>query len=66
MKSVESGEEVQSGQNAVKRLGGRLLKPHDYPIPGTEVTHRLVGVEKTAPTPKGLPRSWGKIKKSPL
>lgn len=66
MKSVESGEEVQSGQNAVKRLGGKLLKPHDYPIPGTEVTHRLVGVEKTAPTPKGLPRSWGKIKKGPL
>jgi 16S rRNA (guanine527-N7)-methyltransferase len=66
MKSVESGEEVQSGQNAVKRLGGKLLEPTDYTIPGTEVTHRLVAVEKVAPTPSGYPRSWGKIKKSPL
>ena len=66
MKSVESGGEVQSGSNAVKRLGGKLLENIDYLVPGTEVTHRLVVVEKRAPTPKGLPRSWGKIKKSPL
>lgn len=66
MKSVESGGEVQSGSNAVKQLGGKLLENIDYPVPGTEVTHRLVVVEKHAPTPKGLPRSWGKIKKSPL
>lgn len=66
MKSVESGGEVQSGANAVKRLGGNLLENIDYLVPGTEVTHRLVVVEKRTPTPKGLPRSWGKIKKSPL
>lgn len=66
MKSVESGGEVQSGFNAVKRLGGGLLKDIDYLVPGTEVTHRLVVVEKRTPTPKGLPRSWGKIKKAPL
>ena len=66
MKSVESGGEVQSGANAVKRLGGKLLENIDYSVPGTEVTHRLVAVEKVSPTPKGLPRSWGKIKKSPL
>jgi len=66
MKSVESGGEVASGQNAVKRLGGKLLTPIDYPVPGTDVVHRLVRVEKTGPTPKGYPRSWGKIKKAPL
>lgn len=66
MKSVESDEEVQTGLSAVKRLGGRLLPAADYPIPGTAVTHRIVAVTKTAPTPKGLPRSWGKIKKAPL
>lgn len=66
MKSVESGDEVGSGMSAVKRLGGKLLDSVDYPIPGTEVVHRLVAVEKRAPTPGGLPRSWGKIKKSPL
>ena len=66
MKSVESGEEVAAGKQAVAKLGGRLLSPVDYPIPGTDVVHRLVGAEKLSPTPKGYPRAWGKIKKNPL
>lgn len=66
MKSVVSNEEIDSGKNAVKRLGGKLLGDLDYAIPGAETTHRIVGVQKLSPTPKGFPRSWGKIKKSPL
>lgn len=66
MKSVESTAETEGGLSAVKRLGGKVLEPWDYPIPGGEVTHRIVPVQKLSPTPKGLPRSWGKIKKSPL
>lgn len=66
LKSVESDQEVQAGTNAVKRLGGRLLPAFDYTIPGTDVTHRIIAVEKITPTPKGYPRSWGKIKKAPL
>lgn len=66
MKSVESAAEVTAGNSAVKRLGAKALGHLDYTIPGTEVTHRLVGAEKVSPTPKGLPRSWGKIKKAPL
>lgn len=66
MKSVGSDDEVAGGQNAVKHLGGKLLESWDYPVPGAGTTHRLVGVEKVSPTPKGLPRSWGKIKKTPL
>ena len=65
MKSVESGSEVDSGKNAVKQLGGKMLEPWDYAIPGS-VSHRIVGVEKVFPTPKGFPRSWGKIKKAAL
>ena len=66
MKSVESDAEVQSGEKAVKTLGGKALESWDYTIPGTDVIHRLVAAQKTAPTPKGYPRSWGKIKKNPL
>ena len=66
MKSVESAEEVGAGAGAVKKLGGLSPTHWDYPIPGTSVVHRLVEVKKAAPTPKGLPRSWGKIKKAPL
>ena len=66
MKSVESCQEVLSGERAVKQLGGKALPSWDYPIPGGEVTHRLIAVQKVSPTPAGLPRSWGKIKKAPL
>ena len=66
MKSVESGQEVLAGEKAVKQLGGKALPNWDYPIPGGEVTHRLIAVQKVSPTPAGLPRSWGKIKKAPL
>ena len=66
MKSVDSAAEVQAGEKAVKTLGGRLSTPVDYPVPGAGVTHRLVAVDKVSPTPKGYPRSWGKIKKAPL
>lgn len=66
MKSVDSAAEVQAGEKAVKALGGKLSGGVDYPVPGAGVTHRLVVVDKRSPTPKGYPRSWGKIKKAPL
>ena len=66
MKSVESTPEVQAGEQGVKRLGGKLLPEFDYQVPGTRVVHRLVPVEKCAPTSKGYPRKWAKIKKEPL
>ena len=66
MKSVDSGQEVSQAAHAVARLGGRLLPGVDDTIPGTAVVHRVVPVEKQSPTPKGLPRRWAKIQKSPL
>lgn len=66
MKSVESEGELHEAENAIKRLGGTLKKTVDYTIPTSDVTHRLLIIEKTAPTPKGYPRAFAKIKKSPL
>ena len=66
MKSVDSGDEVDRAARAVAKLGGRLLPRVDYEIPGAGVTHRVVVVEKIAPTPKGYPRRWARIQKSPL
>ncbi|MEG1858204.1 MAG: RsmG family class I SAM-dependent methyltransferase, partial [Pseudoflavonifractor sp.] len=66
MKSVDSDEEVEGARNAIGMLGGRLLPPYDYTIPGTEVRHRVVIIEKIAHTPKGLPRRWAKVKTAPL
>ena len=66
MKSVDSGAEVDRAGRCMSVLGGRLLPAADYTIPGCGVRHRVVQAEKTAPTPKGYPRRWAKIQKSPL
>ena len=66
MKSTGSDQELADAAHAVKLLGGKVVQVEDYPIPGTEITHRLIVVEKLAPTLKGYPRRWAKIQKEPL
>lgn len=66
MKSVDSGEELDRAAHAIKLLGGRLENITDCPIPGCDVTHRVVTIRKMAPTLKGYPRRWAKIQKEPL
>ena len=66
MKSVDSEEEINSAKRAISLLGGRIRDVKDYPVPGTDVTHRLVVVEKIAPSPAKYPRAFAKIKKNPL
>lgn len=66
MKSVDCGEELNAASRAVSLLGGRLEKPLDYGIAGTNVRHRLVIITKILETPKKYPRLFAKIKKNPL
>lgn len=66
MKSTGSDRELEKAAHAVKLLGGRIRDMRDYAIPGTEITHRLIAVDKLAPTLKGYPRRWAKIQKGPL
>ena len=66
MTGVGGDQEVDGAQSALRTLGGRVERCVDYAIPGTDVVHRVVIVEKTAPTPPKYPRRWAKIQKSPL
>lgn len=66
MKSAGSDAEIDEAGKAIALLGGKLSAVRDYPIPETEVTHRLVVIEKVSPTPKRYPRPFAKIKKAPL
>lgn len=66
LKSTGTDEELSAAGAGIRLLGGRILPSYDYVIPGTDVKHRIIMVEKTAPTPKGYPRRWAKIQKSPL
>ncbi|MEG2421686.1 MAG: RsmG family class I SAM-dependent methyltransferase, partial [Oscillospiraceae bacterium] len=62
MKSTECGDEICAAEHIVRKLGGSLSTSVDYRIPGTEIYHRIVPVEKLAETPMGFPRRWAKIK----
>ena len=66
MKSVESDEEIASAAHAIEILGGRLADVKDYVVPGTNVKHRLVIIEKVKASPAKYPRAFAKIKKAPL
>ena len=66
MKSVDSDGELSAAGGAIAALGGRLREKRDYRIPGTDVRHRVIVIEKISETPKKYPRSFAKIKKNPL
>lgn len=66
MKSVESDAELAAAQHAIAILGGAVEAVRDYAIPGTDVRHRLIVVEKVKKTPEKYPRMFAKIKKNPL
>ena len=66
MKSTGSREEIDGAGRAVSILGGRMLPSFDYTIPGTDITHRVVRIEKIASTAQKYPRRFSQIKKSPL
>ena len=66
MKSVGSDEELANAAHAVKFMGGRVRGSQDYTIPSTDITHRVLFIDKVAPTLKGYPRRWAKIQKDPL
>ncbi len=66
MKSARSDEELDAARHAIGTLGGRVARVTDYEIPDSDVTHRVIVIDKVSPTPAKYPRAFGQIKKKPL
>lgn len=66
MKSARSDAELAEAAHAIATLGGKVSRVEDYEIPGSGVTHRVIVIDKVAPTPKQYPRAFAQIKKKPL
>lgn len=66
LKGPDAEAELEQAKGALEKLGGRLVNIQDVAIPNTDLSHKLVFIEKTAPTPKQYPRKAGKINKNPL
>ena len=66
MKGPDCAEEAAEAENAEKTLGGAPGECLRYTVPGTEVVHSVVRVEKRTATPVGYPRRFAKIQRNPL
>lgn len=66
MKSAQSDEELYGAAHAIETLGGKVSRVVDYAVPTSDVTHRVIVVDKVKHTPEKYPRAFGQIKKKPL
>lgn len=65
-KSMNAKDEIQLANNAIEILGGKIRDIIDVKVPGTEIVHALVVIEKITATPDKYPRKAGKPTKKPL
>lgn len=66
MKGPSIAEELPEAANAISVLGGKVSEVKEYNIPGTDITHSAVIIEKVRRCPELYPRQFGQIKKKPL
>lgn len=66
MKAEDCRDEVDAAGRCISLLGGQLLKSYTYQVPGTDLTRRVIRVEKIAPTAEKYPRRFARIQKAPL
>ena len=66
LKGPDAEAEAEQAAGALEKLGGRLVGIKDVSIPYTDLSHKIVLIEKVASTPKQYPRKAGKISKKPL
>lgn len=55
-----------AARSAIRKLGGTYERTVTYTVPGTDVTHSVVVIRKTAATPPKYPRRWAKMQKEHL
>ncbi len=66
MKGASSEEEIKNSENAVKVLGGELIKTEDFYIPNTDMKRRIIQINKIKETNNKYPRKAGTPSKEPL
>ena len=66
LKGPDALAEIQEAEGALEKLGGKVTEVIDVTIPSTDLSHKLVFIEKVSSTPKSYPRKAGKISKNPL
>lgn len=65
-KSIGAKEEIESSKHAIEILGGKIRDIIEVKVPGIDIVHALVIIEKVEATPAKYPRKAGKPTKKPL
>lgn len=65
-KGAKSQEEISSGLNAIKLLGGAKPISNEFTLIGADSERNLIRIDKIKPTSSTYPRAGGKPVKSPL
>lgn len=66
MKADDCAAETEAALPLLRTLGGKRLPDAVYTLPDTDVTRRVIRVEKYTFTPGIFPRSWAKMKKTSI
>ena len=66
MKSINAEGELSEAMIAIEMLGGRFAEKVDYTIPGTDIMHSAIIIQKIEKTPDKYPRRFSRIQKAPL
>ncbi|MCR4619020.1 MAG: 16S rRNA (guanine(527)-N(7))-methyltransferase RsmG [Lachnospiraceae bacterium] len=65
-KSEKTAQEVDAAQNALDKLGGKLISCEEFNLPGTDLFRTMVKINKEKTTPGKYPRKAGTPSKEPL
>ncbi|MBM7693570.1 16S rRNA (guanine527-N7)-methyltransferase [Peribacillus deserti] len=66
MKGANGQDETETGEKAVKVLGGKVDSMHPFSLPIEESERNIIIVSKLKPTPKKYPRKPGTPNKLPI
>lgn len=65
-KSLSASDEIEESEKAIEILGGKIRDIIEVKVPGIDIVHSLVVIEKVGKTPDKYPRKAGKPTKKPL
>lgn len=66
MKGSNNEDEIINSENAIKILGGKLIKTEEFFIPNTDMKRKIIEIKKKELTPNKYPRKAGTPSKEPL
>lgn len=65
-KSEKISEETEDAKNAIRLLGGKMVRQIDFYLPDSDIYRNFVVIEKISSTPNKYPRKAGMPSKEPL